>query len=299
MAGGTFAAASTALPPAADNAATDQRGGWLVSLNARTGEAKAPAQFRFRLFCFPYAGGGSATFQTWGPDLDPAIELIALEPPGRLARVHEAPINNMREYIDGVMQALQGHLDLPFAFFGHCLGSLTLYEVTRRLINEQGARPLHLFCSGARPPDRIGFIGPFERSLARHLNTIPGYQKNVPPYHQSDAVFAEVIRHFDMAAMEQMLNDAELSRLMLPVVRAEFEMAATYRFRQEKPWNLPITCFVAKGDPYVSRQDILSWGRFTNNRMQVFMREGTHYSIHEDAAFFQRAISRELMAPPL
>jgi epothilone polyketide synthase C len=48
----------------------------------------------------------------------------------------------------------------------------------------------------------------------------------------------------------------------------------------------------------VSREDILGWGRFTNRRLQVHMREGTHYSVFEDAAFIQRTIARELSNPP-
>ena len=85
---------------------------------------------------------------------------------------------------------------------------------------------------------------------------------------------------------------------MLPAVRAEFEMTSNYRFRPERPWDIPVTCFVSKGDPYVSREDILGWGRFTNNRIQVHMREGTHYSVFEDQAFIQRIIVRELATPP-
>ncbi len=279
------------LPPSAKQT-NSGHGAWMV----RVVPCEKP---RFRVFCFPYAGGGSATFQNWGADLEAGIEVIAVEPPGRLARINERPLTDMSTFVHAVVAAMRPLMDVPFAFFGHCLGSLTSYEVARHLVNQHGPRPCHLFCSGARPPDRIDFIGPFERSLARRLSSIPGYVRGMPPYQQPDAVFGEIIRHFDMAAMEQLLGDPELRRLMLPVVRAEFEMASNYRFRQERPWDIPITCFIAKGDSYVSRQDILSWGRFTNNRMQVFMREGTHYSIHEDAAFFQRVISRELTAPPI
>ena len=266
-------------------------GKWLVTVTQR-------AKSRFRLFCFPFAGGGSAAFQGWKSVLDASIEVIAVEAPGRLARINERPVSDLNVYVSAVVDEMRGMTDLPFAFFGHCLGGLTLYEVARRL-GDGVARPSHLFCSGARAPDRLDIVGPFENSLARHLKSIPGYKPSLPPHSQPDHVFAEIIRHFDMPASEQFLDDPELRRLMLPAVRAEFAMASNYRFRRERPWDIPITCFVAKGDPYVSRQDILSWGRFTNSRMQVYMREGTHYSLYEDAAFIQRVISRELMAPAI
>ena len=287
--------AGTPVPTAATAAAVPDRkpaetASWLVTIAAGT----TP---RTRLFCFPFAGGGSATFRGWATTMDPAIEVIAVEPPGRLARIAEEPLRDIRRWTDGVIEAMAGKLDLPFALFGHCLGSLTLYEVACRLIDEAGVKPTHLFCSGARAPDRLKVMGAFETSLGRRLARLPGYRPDLPPYRQPGPVFAELVRHFDIAASESLLTDPDLRRLMLPAVRADFELASKYRYRRRKPLDVPITCFVAIGDVFVSREDILGWGRFTNKRLQVLMREGTHYSVFEDEAFIQRTISRELSAP--
>jgi len=271
--------------------ATPGAGAWLTTITPR----EAP---RFRLFCFPFAGGGSAAFQTWAPHTDASIELIAVEPPGRLSRIHEDPVRDMDAFVAGVLADMDGRLDLPYAFFGHCLGGLTLYETARALVDSGLPRPRHLFCSGARPPDRVRLVGSFERRLARQLVGQGDYRPLVPAYHQPDAVFSSIIRQFDMAASDEFLDDPDLRRLMLPAVRAEFEMTSEYRYRPGRPWDIPITCFVSRGDPYVSREDILGWGRFTNSRLQVHMREGTHYSVFEDAAFIQRVIARELMSAP-
>ena len=61
-------------------------GSWLVTVAPRTNP-------RFRVFCFPFAGGGSAAFQAWSATTDPAIEVIAVEPPGRLARISESGLS--------------------------------------------------------------------------------------------------------------------------------------------------------------------------------------------------------------
>jgi surfactin synthase thioesterase subunit len=107
-------------------------------------------------------------------------------------------------------------------------------------------------------------------------------------------VFAELIRHFNIQATEQLLANAELRRLMLPVIRAEFRMATNYQFAREQPWEIPITCFAAKGDPYVSRKHALGWGRFTNLRLQVHIREGAHFAVVDDVAFIHDVINREM-----
>jgi epothilone polyketide synthase C len=191
---------------------------------------------------------------------------------------------------------MQGVLDRPFAFFGHCLGALTMYETARRLIHSTEYRPSHLFASGARPPDRVADHSSFEERLTEDLMNLAQFRLSLPAYLQPDDVFAQIIRHFNIQASEQLLSDPQLRELMLPVIRAEFQMAASYRFPGEQPWDIPITCFAARGDPYVSRRHALGWGRFTNSRLQVFIREGAHFAVVDDVDFIHGVINRELRA---
>jgi epothilone polyketide synthase C len=128
----------------------------------------------------------------------------------------------------------------------------------------------------------------------RDLLKLAEFRISLPAFAQPDDVFAELIRHFNIQATEQLLSDPELRRLMLPVVRAEFQMASNYEFVREPPWEIPITCFAAKADPYVSREHALGWGRFTNSRLQVHIREGAHFAVVDDVAFIHDVINREL-----
>jgi epothilone polyketide synthase C len=169
-----------------------------------------------------------------------------------------------------------------------------MYETARRLIHTTKVRPDHLFASGARPPDRITDQGRFEERVMHDLLRLAEFRISLPAYAQPDDVFAELIRHFNIQATEQLLRDPKLRRLMLPVVRAEFQMATNYQFVREQPWEIPITCFAAKGDPYVSREHTLGWGRFTNSRLQVHIREGAHFAVVDDVAFIHDIINREL-----
>ena len=263
-------------------------GSWLIVAQPRPHP-------RFRLFCFPFAGGGSAIYRTWPESLDTAIEVVAIEPPGRLGRIEERPISDVNEFVDKLVFEMKGLLDRPFAFFGHCLGGLTMYETARRLINSSDHRPCHLFVSGARPPDQIENSGPFEERLTRDLMNLAEFRINVPPFAQPDDVFSEVIRHFNIQATDQLLDNPELRSIMLPVIRAEFRMASNYVYESEPPWDIPITCFAAQDDPYVSRRHALAWGYFTDARLQVHIREGAHFAVVDDAAFIQSVINNELL----
>ena len=262
-------------------------GKWLINVGPRA----AP---RLRLFCFPFAGGGSAVYRSWAQSIDQTIEVVAIEPPGRLGRITETPVAEMREFVEQLLCEMIALLDRPFAFFGHCLGALTMYETARRLLHTTTFRPEHLFTSGARPPDRITDKGPFEERLVHDLLKLAEFRMSLPAYAQPDDVFAELIRHFNIQATEQLLSDPELRQLMLPVIRAEFQMATNYTFVREPPWEIPITCFAAKGDPYVSRYHALGWGRFTNSRLQVHIRDGAHFAVVDDVAFIQSVLNREL-----
>jgi acyl transferase domain-containing protein/surfactin synthase thioesterase subunit len=269
----------------------DSPDGWLIIVGPR-------AVPRLRLFCFPFAGGGSAVYRSWAQFLDPTIEVVAIEPPGRLGRITEAPVADMEEFVGRLVSEMGDLLDRPFAFFGHCLGALTMYETARRLVHTTMFRPEHLFASGARPPDRIADQGRFEERVMHDLLKLAEFRICLPAYAQPDDVFAELIRHFNIPATEQLLRDPELRRLMLPVVRAEFQMAANYGFVREPPWEIPITCFAANGDPYVSRKHALGWGRFTNSRLQVHIRKGAHFAVVDDMAFIHEVINRELQSCP-
>jgi epothilone polyketide synthase C len=264
-------------------------GSWLIIVGPRA----AP---RLRLFCFPFAGGGSVVYRSWARFIDPTVEVVAIEPPGRLGRITETPIADMKEFVEQLVPEMEELLDRPFAFFGHCLGALTMYETARRLIHRTKVGPDHLFVSGARPPDQITDQGPFEQRVMHDLLKLAEFRISLPAYAQPDDVFAELIRHFNIQATDQLLSNPELRQLILPVVRAEFQMATDYQFVREPPWEIPITCFAAKGDPYVSRHHALGWGRFTNLRLQVHIREGAHFAVVDDAAFIHEVINWELQS---
>jgi len=235
-------------------------------------------------------------YRSWARFIDPEVEVVAIEPPGRLGRITETPIANMKEFVEQLVPEMEELLDRPFVFFGHCLGALTMYETARRLIHATKVGPDHLFVSGARPPDQITEQGPFEQRVMHDLLKLAEFRISLPPYAQPDDVFAELIRHFNIQATDQLLSNPELRQLILPVVRAEFQMATDYQFVREPPWEIPITCFAAKGDPYVSRHHALGWGRFTNLRLQVHIREGAHFAVVDDAAFIHEVINWELQS---
>jgi acyl transferase domain-containing protein/surfactin synthase thioesterase subunit/acyl carrier protein len=251
---------------------------------------------RYRLICFPFAGGGSAIYRAWANGADPHAEIFAVEPPGRLSRIGEPPVNRIDRFVDGLLAELRPLLDKPVAFFGHCIGGLTMYETARALIDREGVAPVHLFASGARPPHRLMADAAFERKLTSMLLGLRDFDVVAPLYRQPDDVLAEALRHFQIDATEQMLAIPELRELVLPVVRAEFEMASRYVFVPNSGWSMPITSFRGRDDIYVTHEDALAWREFTSGEFNLFTRDGAHFGVVDDRSFILDAISDALAA---
>ena len=188
------------------------------------------------------------------------------------------------------------YLDKPAAFYGHCLGGITLFETARRLRKDHAIDLRHLFVSSARPPRRLLRVGRFEERLLTRLLKQPKFDPLVQPYDQTDEIFAELIRHFNIGASEEFLASRELRRLLMPAIRAESRMASRYRFRPEPPWDVGITCFVGADDPYVTREDALVWSEHTRTDFRLHLREGDHFLVVDDREFIVGAINRELVA---
>ena len=155
---------------------------------------------RMRLFCFPYAGGNAATYRPWAEALTADVELVAVDPPGRANRIHEAPIDNLEDFLAALVPAMTPFLDKPSAFFGHCLGGLTAFETARRL-QRQGPLDLrHLFVSGARSP--AGSTGSGGSRTCWPLLERPEFDALIALYDQAEDVVAEMIRQFNIGLTE-------------------------------------------------------------------------------------------------
>lgn len=248
---------------------------------------------QLRLFCFHYAGASASVYRAWADLLSPAIELCAIDPPGRGTRLAEPSVTTLRALLDGVLPEMTPLLDRPFALMGHCLGALNLFEAAR-LLRRNGHRPAHIFVSGCRPPHGLVTHGQFEESLLRTLLRDDAYDPTKPFHKQPDQTFATLIRHFNIGATDGFLAHSELREVLLPAIRADFEIVSRYRFTPEPAWDVPLTCFIGLDDPYVTREDAVAWSRYTCRDFRIHFRPGNHFLIVDDRDFIISTINANL-----
>lgn len=234
---------------------------------------KTSAKTLLRLFCFPYAGGSASIYRGWSESLPATVEVCAVQLPGRGSRLLEPTLKRMPQLIEAIAPVLLPHLDMPFAFFGHSMGTAISLELARYLRAASKAEPVHLFVSGSRAPQMRD----------------PGPKS----YDLPEAEFREVLHRLNGTPSE-ILEHPELMQLMMPVLRADFELVQTYAYKPEPPLACPITAFGGTHDREVDRKRLQAWKTQTNTDFSLHMIPGDHFFINTSQQILLAALSEEL-----
>jgi medium-chain acyl-[acyl-carrier-protein] hydrolase len=240
--------------------------GWLANLEPNP-------QAKLRLFCFPYAGGAAGIYRNWAVNLPSAVEVCPIHLPGRGKRMREPAFTQVQALVKEIAPALRPYADKPFAFFGHSMGGLISFELARQLRRERAPGPAHLFISGRRAPQIPNLDAPtFDLPEADFLATLRDL-KGTPP----DA-----------------LEHPELMQLMMPLLRADFELCETYAYAPEPPLDCPITAYGGLQDGGVTRMYLEAWSQQTTAAFTLRMIPGDHFYLNTAQPLLLRTLSQEL-----
>jgi surfactin synthase thioesterase subunit len=215
---------------------------------------------RLRLFCFPFAGGSASTYRLWGTRIAAAVEVCAIQLPGREEHAGEAPFTNLVRLAVAAAGAMTASLDRPFALFGHGMGALVAFEVARALRRAQRPSPCALLVSACgAPQSAVGC-----RTLIGQL---------------PDTAFADEIQR-RKALPDATLRDPQQLALLLPTLRADLEACDTYEYVVERPLECPVTVFGARDDVSVTEGQLGEWRTQTSGPFEQMTLPGDRFYIH-------------------
>jgi medium-chain acyl-[acyl-carrier-protein] hydrolase len=212
-------------------------------------------------------------YRTWSAHLPADVEVCAIQLPGREGRYAEAPFTDVHALTPVLCDALADLLDRPFAFFGHSLGALVAYEAALAIARKQGLTPAVLFVSGRRAPQL-----PLDRA---------------PIHHLPQAAFIEELRQMNGTPAEVFAN-AELLDIVLPVLRADFQMAETYRPSGAGTLACPVVALGSTGDDRVSVAGLEPWREVTTSPFELVMLPGDHFYLRAHAAALLAVLTTHL-----
>ena len=227
-----------------------------------------------RLFCFHYAGGSAQVFHSWPAHLPPSVELAAIQLPGRGHRFGEPYMRQLLPLSRIVAQEAAPYLDKPFVFFGHSMGALLCFETARNLRRENGRQPAHIFVSATEAPHC--------RSREESLSDLPR------------SALIDKLREFDGAPAEALQND-DLLDVILPTIRADFELGETYQYHPESPLECPMTIYGGLNDPTVEAERLAAWSEMTVGACRTRMFPGGHFYINTPDSNFMPTFAGDLL----
>ncbi|HEV2634115.1 MAG TPA: alpha/beta fold hydrolase [Actinocrinis sp.] len=214
-----------------------------------------------RLVCFPHAGGSASFYYPVSQALAGKVDVLAIQYPGRQDRRSEPSPDSVDALVDGLYPALKTVLGGPTAFFGHSMGAILAFEVSRRLAEHDGFSPSVLFASGRRAP-----------SSTRDENV-----------HELDD--AGVVREMQQLSGTdaRLLADEEVLRMIMPAIRTDYKAIETYRCAPGVTVDAPVLVLTGDEDPKTTLAEARAWQGHTTGAFDLKVYPGGHFFLVQQA----------------
>ncbi|GAA3892217.1 thioesterase II family protein [Streptomyces sedi] len=213
-----------------------------------------------RVVAFPHAGGSANVYLPLARSLSPEMDVFAVQYPGRQDRMAEQLIDNVPELAQQVFRRLVSWTRSPLVLFGHSMGATVAFEVARRL-EQFGSVPLvGLVVSGRRAP------------------TIQRDDEDV--HRRDDSELVAEIRTLN-GTDPAFLEDEELLRMILPVVRNDYRAIETYRYQSGPRLSCPLTALLGDADPKAGIDEAMGWRDHTTGAFHFLSYPGGHFYLND------------------
>lgn len=227
-----------------------------------------------RLVCFPHAGGSASYFFPVSAALSPQLDVRAIQYPGRQDRRSDPFIDTIDGLADQLHLALRSVVGapggLPVVFFGHSMGAVLAFEVTRRFEAAGGPGPAVIIASGRRAPSRT-------RDENVHLRSDEGIVKEMRTLGGTDS---------------RVLSDPELLEMVLPAIRNDYRAVERYSREPDVRVAAPIVILTAHDDPRTTIEEALAWGEHTTGESELHTFAGGHFYLEQQQKDVLNVISR-------
>lgn len=214
-----------------------------------------------KLFCLPFAGGSAMTYYKWKDYLSDTIDLRPVELSGRGKRFNQPLYNSMDEMVEDIYEEIIQEIDdAPFAFYGHSMGAILIYELIHKIKEAKHKEPVCAFFSGRYPP----YVEKTKEDL--HL--------------LSDSEFMNMIYSLG-GTNKDILENKELRDLFLPIIRSDYKNVETYKHKSNRgKFHCDVVALYGIDDTDVTYTDLLEWKQCTYGTCTFYELDGDHFFIN-------------------
>lgn len=238
---------------------------WIIPLSG-----PAPADARRIVLCFAHAGGGATAWRRLGKEMPADTTTLGVRLPGRETRFSEPRLYRYEDVVAAVADAMEHLPRTPDLILGHSLGALLAYETVRGLERRGRALPALLAVAGMRAPD------------------LP--PRRPPVYDAPAEVFMGRLRQ-NGGMPSGVIDNPDMLALFEPLLRADYEMYDTYRWRPGPPLGCAVAAFAGETDATHPAEDVAGWRNHAAGAFTMTVSPGGHFFPYAGESDFPRRIA--------
>ncbi|MDU5087077.1 MAG: SagB family peptide dehydrogenase [Anaerococcus vaginalis] len=222
---------------------------------------------KYRLFCFPHAGGNRLTFEKWITDINSDIEVIPISLDER------NPNDSFRDIANCISNEIYECLDeRKFLFYGHSMGAALAFLVAYLCQNKFNKTPEKLIIAGRQSPQ----------------------DKHNEKFHSSMGFEAllETLRE-NGGTPEELLNSETFKNLLLPEIMNDYKLHETFEYNGEIV-SCPIVAHCGETDAEANKFIMNRWEKVTSNKFTIRSFKGGHFFPYKYEWYLQE-IEKEIL----
>jgi len=233
-----------------------------------------------RAYCLPFASGSATVFAPWTEHADDAVEVIAIELPGRGGRSDEkipATDEDDEAMLDSLCEAILADLrGAQYVLVGFSMGGGLSVELALRMAAKKAPLPLALYIAGRKPPAlnpaTVGEITMTNEELAEYAFAPPEVAQSL-----------EFVEHVVPLLRADLEVDA----------RAERRLSASSIAGAGLPVGIGFEIYCGTNDTVAPWSEALGWQRFVPAPVGVHYFPGGHEFMQEMRPMLQAAWRRD------
>lgn len=227
------------------------------------------------IFCFSYAGGSASTFLKWRSGRKD-MKYIPVELAGRGNRYQEELYTDLHQAVRDLYESIKDQIEsASYAFFGHSMGALIIYELAHYIIDKGGKAPVYLFLSGKEAPNK--------KNPLLHVTDLPDISFQLK-MTQLGGIPSEIF------------ENKSLADIFLPILKSDLKIVEEYSYKEHKnKLSCDFMVFYGDYDLIVDSKDVDDWKLHTTGKCNFKSFEEGHFFLNDNWNELISIINRTLL----